>query len=66
MKFNSVVLKVATSETCTGFVEDYPAVCAQGDSVDHVREKLTNYLKLYFDYMSKMSLEVEPSVVENL
>lgn len=59
-KFVSLVIKTGDGQGCyTGFIQKHPAVCAQGDSVDEVQQKLSKYLKLYFTYMSNSDIEVE-------
>ena len=42
-----------------GFISQYPGICAQGDTVDQVKDKLQKYAKIYFDYMSQSSIEAE-------
>lgn len=55
MKVVPVIIKDTSSGTYTGFVKQFPGVCAQADSIDNLIAKLDSYLKIWFDYSSKNS-----------
>lgn len=42
-----------------GFIDQYPAICAQGNDVDQVKAKLQKFAKKYFDYMSNSAVEAD-------
>ena len=53
MKTVPIIIKDTTSGTYTGFVKQFPGVCAQSDNVDNLIDKLNTYLKIWFDYSAK-------------
>ena len=55
MKTVPIIIKDTTSGSYTGFVKQFPGVCAQSDNVDDLVDKLNTYLKIWFDYSSKNS-----------
>lgn len=66
MRLNAIIFQLGNNNSFTGFLESNPSVCAQGNSVDEVQNKLVKFSKLYFDYMSKTEYEVEPCLVDEL
>ena len=53
------IIHQVASGVYLGFISQYPAICAQGDSVDQVKQKLQKYAKIYFDFMSQSNVEAE-------
>ncbi len=58
------IMHQKTSGVYLGFIHDYPAICAQGDSIDSVLDKLNSFSKKYFDYMSQCAIEADKDLVE--
>jgi predicted RNase H-like HicB family nuclease len=54
----AAVLQKAGSDIFVGFLPDYPAVCAQADSLDNLKIKLVKFKDLYFDYCKKSEIEI--------
>lgn len=42
-----------------GFIAQYPAICAQANTIDQVKDKLQKFAKKYFDYMSNSSIDAK-------
>lgn len=53
MKLDAIIIKDNASDTYTGFIKDYPGVCAQASNIDDLKAKLDKYMKIWFDYASK-------------
>ena len=59
MRPNVYVIQTTGQDVFFGFIADYPAICAQADSVQAVQAKLKDFSKSYFDYMSSISLDID-------
>jgi len=59
MKTKAYIIKQNDQNIFFGFRSDYPAICAQGDSVDVVHSKLKDFSRIYFEYMGKMEIETQ-------
>jgi predicted RNase H-like HicB family nuclease len=53
------IIHQGTSGVYLGFISQYPAICAQGDTIDQVKDKLQVFAKKYFDFMSNSAVEAD-------
>lgn len=51
------IIHQGVSGVYLGYICQYPAICAQADTVDKVKDKLQIFAKKYFDYMSDSAVE---------
>ena len=66
VKLKPIVFQSVPGGAYTGYLQNHPAVCAQGDTSDDVCAKLSRFAKLYFDYMSNAELELDNPISETL
>lgn len=59
MNISGVIIKDKNDEFYFGFVKQFPAVCAQGDTVKEVNEKINIYWKSFIDRMSEKVEHIE-------
>lgn len=53
MKTYTIIIQYDSSKSYFGYIYDFPAICAQADSVDDVISSLNTCAKYYFVYISK-------------
>lgn len=58
MKTHAIIIQQDSSKYFFGYMSDFPAICAQADSVDEVISSLKTCAKYYFDFMSKNEIEI--------
>lgn len=58
MKTHAIVIQQDGSKHFFGYMTDFPAICAQADSVDDVISSLKTCAKHYFNYMSNNEIEI--------
>jgi predicted RNase H-like HicB family nuclease len=56
---NGHIILQPKGDVYLGFIAQYPAICAQGDTIDQVKDKLKKFAKKYFDYMSNSSIDAK-------
>ena len=59
MKTNAVIIQKQGHDVFFGFMSDNPAICAQSNSLQGVKDSLVDCAKLYHAYMSKAEFEIE-------
>lgn len=59
MKLDGVIIKNTKTNTFTGFVKQYPGVCAQSKSIGDLKSKLDDYMSLYSAYANKVVMDVD-------
>lgn len=57
MKINGVIIQDTKSEKVFGFVQQFPGVCAQGDTIVEVQQKIDKYFESFIERMGKQQVE---------
>lgn len=59
MQIKGIMIKDVRHEKFFGYIDKFPGICAQGDSMKEVASKIERYAQVYFEKVKVSPIEFE-------
>jgi len=63
MNIHGIIIKDEENDKFFAYVKQFPAICAQAESIEAVTEKISTYFKAYMERVANQEIEMTEDIV---